>query len=200
MKKINLLAVMAVVLAFSFAPIDALQIGSTMPKASVKMKDISGKEISLQDVAGKNGTIVMFSCNTCPYVVKNQQRAHDVLSYASSKNIGVAVLNSNEAYRDKDDSFDAMKTYGTQQKYNWYYAVDKNHVIADAFGATRTPEVYLFDANNKLIYHGAIDDSPANEAAVKRVHLKEAIDQMVNGKDVEVKTSKSIGCGIKRLG
>jgi hypothetical protein len=199
MKKIMLFALGLSGLTMSFAPAEALEIGASMPKTEVKMKDISGREVSLKDAAGANGTLVMFSCNTCPYVEKNEERTRTVLAYAQSRQVGVIVLNSNEAYRDKEDSYEAMKAYAQKNKYAWLYAVDKNHLIADAFGASRTPEVFLFDKNNKLVYHGAIDDSPANAAAVKRMHLKEAITQMAEGTEVQVKKSKSIGCGIKRL-
>ncbi|MBD0333804.1 MAG: thioredoxin family protein, partial [Chitinophagaceae bacterium] len=76
--------------------------------------------------------------------------------------------------------------------------VDKNSELANAFGAKRTPECFLFDSNDKLVYHGAIDDNPSNAGAVTRTHLKEAINEMLAGKDVSVKTSRSVGCSIKR--
>lgn len=198
MKKINVLAFLFVLGLFSFLPIEGLQIGAAMPKADVKMKDISGKEVTLKEAAGKNGTLVMFSCNTCPYVVKNQARTKEVMEYALNNNVGAIILNSNEAYRDKDDSFKDMQAYAKGQGYKWYYAVDLNNELADAFGATRTPEIYLFDKSGKLVYHGAIDDSPADASAVKRQHAKLAIDDLVAGRDISVKTSKSIGCSIKR--
>jgi len=201
MKKIAMFSLLAGLTGLSFTPIAInLEIGASMPKRDVKMKSTSGKEVSLKEVAGTKGTLVIFSCNTCPYVVKNEERTKNILKYAASKSIGVIILNSNEAYRDKEDSFDAMKAYAEKQEYAINYVIDKNHEIADAFGASRTPEIYLFDDNNKLTYHGAIDDSPANAAAVKREHLKEAINEMAAGKEVSVKTSRSIGCGIKRLG
>jgi peroxiredoxin len=200
MKKLSALAIIGVGIALmSFLPADVLKIGAPMPKSDVKMKDISGKEVTLRDAAGTNGTLVMFSCNTCPYVIKNQSRTKQAMAYASAKNIGVAILNSNEAYRDKDDSYDAMKAYAKEQGYNWFYTVDKNSEMADAFGATRTPEVFLFDKSGKLVYHGALDDSPADPRSVKREHLKVAIDEITSGKEVGVKTSKSIGCSIKRV-
>jgi hypothetical protein len=193
------IAISAASLLLAFAPIEELSIGSKLPTADIKMTDISGREITLGNTLTKNGLLVMFSCNTCPYVIKNQERTRQILTYAQSKKIGVAVLNSNEAYRGKEDSYDAMKAYAKDQHYNWIYAVDKNHVLADAFGATRTPECFLFDGNGVLLYHGAIDDSPTDATAVKRTHLKEAIDEMMAGKQVSVTTSRSIGCAIKRL-
>jgi len=76
--------------------------------------------------------------------------------------------------------------------------VDKNHEMADAFGANRTPECFLFDNNLKLVYHGAIDDNPSDETSVNRRHLKEAINELVAGKEISVKESRSVGCTIKR--
>jgi hypothetical protein len=142
----------------------------------------------------------MFSCNTCPYVVKNQARTKEVCSFASKKGIGVAILNSNEATRSGADSYEEMQGYAKEQGYEWKYAVDKNSELADAFGATRTPEVFLFDKSGKLVYHGAIDDNPSNPDNVSRKHLMVAMDEMLEGREVSQKQSRSVGCGIKRLG
>ena len=92
-----------------------------------------------------------------------------------------------------------MKDYAKNQSYNWYYAVDKNNVLADAFGANRTPECFLFDKSGKLVYHGAIDDNPTDAGSVNRNHLKEAINELISGKDVSVKKTRSVGCSIKRI-
>lgn len=184
-------------MAFTFG--DPLQIGSTMPRADLKLKDISGKEITMKDTKKDNGILVMFSCNTCPYVIKNQQRTVAISAYATKMNVGVIILNSNEAYRGDEDSYDAMKEYAKDQNYKWNYVVDKNHEVADAFGANRTPECFLFDKNLKLVYHGAIDDNPSDKDNVKRNHLQEAINELTAGKDISVKESRSVGCTIKRL-
>ena len=140
----------------------------------------------------------MFSCNTCPYVVKNQERTLAISKFATDNKVGVIILNSNEALRGDDDSYSAMQAYAKEQGYKWNYVVDRNHEVADAFGANRTPECFLFDKNLKLVYHGAIDDSPSDVSAIKRVHLQEAIKEMVAGKEVTVKESRSVGCSIKR--
>jgi thioredoxin-related protein len=199
MKKIlfGLIAI-ATATTLAFTTGDPIQIGSSMPKADLKMQDISGKNIAMKDAKKDNGVLVMFSCNTCPYVLKNQERTTAISEYALKNNIGVIILNSNEAYRGNEDSFDAMKDYAKDQQYKWNYVVDKNHEVADAFGANRTPECFLFDKNLKLVYHGAIDDSPSDVTAIKRIHLQEAIKEMVAGKDVSVKESRSVGCTIKR--
>ena len=200
MKKIVFfLAPAAIIASLAFSVAEPLSIGSSMPKADLKMKDVSGKEISIKQLVKANGVLVMFSCNTCPYVVKNQDRTIAINDYAQKMKVGVIVLNSNEAYRNEDDSYEAMQAYAKDQKYNWSYAVDKNHEVADAFGAKRTPEIFLFDKNLRLVYHGAIDDNPSDASAVGRNHLKEAINELAAGKDIAVKESKSVGCGIKRI-
>ena len=186
----------AATLAFTTG--DPLPIGSSMPKAAVKMQDISGKNIAMQDAKKEKGLLVMFSCNTCPYVIKNQERTLAISNYATKNNIGVIILNSNEAQRGDDDSYSAMQAYAKDQGYKWNYVVDKNNEVADAFGANRTPECFLFDKNLKLVYHGAIDDSPSDVTAIKRIHLQEAINEMAAGKEITVKESRSVGCTIKR--
>ncbi len=191
-------ALMASLAFTSGDPVEPLVIGSSLPKAGQKMKDVSGKEVSIKEVSRENGVLVMFSCNTCPYVVKNQDRTVAIGEYAQKNKLGVIVLNSNEGYRGEDDSYEAMASYAKDQKYKWSYVVDKNHEMADAFGAKRTPEIFLFDKNLKLVYHGAIDDNPSDATAVGRHHLKEAINELLEGKDISVKESKSVGCTIKR--
>jgi thioredoxin-related protein len=202
MKKMFLLplAFLATCMAFATAPGDPLPIGSSMPNASVKMKDISGKEVSLADAQKANGLLVMFSCNTCPYVIKNQERTKAIGDYALSQNIGVVIVNSNAALHNGADSYEAMKEYAKAQGYQWHYVVDENSALADAFGANRTPECFLFDKNGKLVYHGAIDNNPADASNISRQHLKEAINENVAGKEITVKESRSVGCTIKRKG
>ena len=194
----SVLAVASISL-LAFTGINELPIGAAMPKAEVKMKDVSGKEVTLRDAAKKNGLLVMFSCNTCPYVIKNQQRTTEVANYANTKDIGIILVNSNEGQRSDDDSYAAMQQYAKKHGYKWNYVLDENSVLADAFGAKKTPECYLFNKAGKLVYHGAIDDNPSNESAVSRKHLKEAMDQLLKGEEISVKTSKSVGCSIKRL-
>jgi len=192
------MAVLSMLAFGSFKLAEVLPIGSEMPKADLKMKDVSGKDVSMKDALKDKGVLVMFSCNTCPYVVKNQERTISISEYALKMNVGVIILNSNEALRNDDDSYNDMKAYAKEQHYRWNYVVDSNHEVADAFGANRTPECFLFDKNLKLVYHGAIDDNPSDASAVGRNHLKEAITELVNSKDVSVKETKSVGCTIKR--
>ena len=125
MKKMKLLFAAGIIAATAaFTVSGPLPIGSEMPKADLKMKDVSGKEVSMKEAVKDKGLLVMFSCNTCPYVIKNQQRTIDIGEYAQKMNVGVIVLNSNEAQRSSDDSYEEMKAYAKDQQYKWNYVVD----------------------------------------------------------------------------
>jgi peroxiredoxin len=200
MKKI-LIAILPIVVITMLAlkPVsDSLPIGSPVPKPDVKMKDITGTEVSFKDAQKKNGLLVMFSCNTCPVVRRYQSRTLEVSKYASGKDIGVILLNSNEATRDDGDSYNDMKDFAKEHQYNFNYVLDKNSEMADAFGANRTPEVFLFNKEGKLVYHGAIDDNANSPDQVTRKHAIVAIDEMIAGKDISMKETRSVGCTIKR--
>src|SRR5688500_17847921 len=126
MKKILFAAfpLVAVALIALKPVIDPLPIGSPLPKAEEKMKDISGKEVSFNDAMKKNGLLVVFSCNTCPVVKRYQARINELSKYALNKEIGVILLNPNEAYRDNGDSYDDMKSYAKSNGFGWYYVLD----------------------------------------------------------------------------
>ncbi len=183
----------------TFAQKKSLQPGDMVPAVNETMKNAgAGTDMAYQKVAGKNGLLVIFSCNTCPFVVKNESTISKTLEYAKSNNIGVAIINSNEAKREGDDSYDAMKKYARTQSYSVPYLVDNDSKLADAFGANHTPEVFLFDKNNKLVYKGAMNDNPGNPQDAKEMYIFSAIDAVVAGKTPNPQTTKSIGCSIKR--
>jgi thioredoxin-related protein len=162
------------------------------------MMDVSGKEVSLMDVKGANGLLVMFSCNTCPYVKLSEARIKEIAALAKKNKIGVILVNSNEAQRKDDDSYDEMKKYASAQGYDFNYVVDKNSQLANAFGATRTPHCFLFD-KKQLVYRGAIDDNIKDANDAKEHYLKDAIVAVASGNAVKTNSSKSVGCSIKRM-
>lgn len=194
-------ALLCLVVAASFKmEITELEIGKPLPNADVKMMDVSGKEVSLNDSKGPNGLLVMFSCNTCPYVKLSQSRVKELAAFTKENKVGMILLNSNEAQRADEDSFDAMKQYAKDQGYTFSYVLDKNSAMADAFGATRTPHCFLFDKNGKLVYRGAIDDNIKDPNEVKEHYLNDAITAIATGRQVKTNSTKSIGCSIKRVG
>jgi thioredoxin-related protein len=188
----------AVIISVAFTKKAELPIGSPLPLADHKMQNVQGGSISLTEAMQENGLLVMFSCNTCPYVLRNQKRTLQTAMEAQQQKVGVVLINSNEGSRADEDSMEAMKAYAKQQGYRWPYVVDAGSKMADAFGAKRTPECFLFNKKGKLVYHGAIDDNPSNEHAVRRRLLKEAMKEIQEGKEVSITESRSIGCAIKR--
>ncbi len=190
--------IFSVASAFKPAVNPELEIGKAMPNPAAKMMDIGGKEVSLTDVKGENGLLVIFSCNTCPYVKLSESRIKESAALAKKNKIGVILVNSNEAQRSDDDSFDAMKKYAASQGYDFNYVVDKNSQLANAFGATRTPHCFLFD-KKALVYRGAIDDNIKDAKDAKEHYLNDALTAVGSGKQVKTNSSKSVGCSIKRL-
>ena len=204
MKKLILLPFVAIVVtaiySFSIKKInfDEIAIAASLPQADLKMKDVSGKDISLNDAKTAKGLLVIFSCNTCPYVKLSETRIKEYSDFCLTNSIGCILINSNEAQRAEDDSFDAMTKYYNSQNLKCYYTVDAKSTLANAFGATRTPQCFLFNAKG-LIYKGAIDDNVKDAAAVKATYLKDALNAVVKGTNPAVQETKSIGCSIKRV-
>ena len=179
--------------------ITPISIGTKVILSEISLVDVvSQQTINLEEMKMKNGTLIMFSCNTCPFVLKAQPRTAEMMKYAKNNNIGFVIINSNEAQRMDVDSRDKMETYANENNY-MYYFVDENSKIADLFGATKTPEVYLLNANNELVYTGAMDDNPSSPDEAKIYYLKDAMNALNDGKEIKTTTSKSVGCSIKRV-
>jgi thioredoxin-related protein len=182
-----------------FQQIKELPIGADVPQFTLPMKEVSGKELTLKEISSnKRGLLVIFSCNTCPYVKLYENRTKKIIEFCNKNNIGLAILNSNEAQRGDEDSFEAMKKYQAEHLQGANYLLDEKSKMADAFGATRTPQVFLFDVSGKLIYKGAIDDNVKDETQVKIPYLQNALDALLSGKKPALQETKSIGCTIKR--
>jgi peroxiredoxin len=178
---------------------DELELGKKAPLTSVKMLDVSGKKMSLEDVKGPNGLLVVFSSNTCPWVLAWEDRYLTIAELAKEKGIGMVAINSNEASRGKEDSYAEMQKHAKEKGYTFPYVVDENHVLADEYGASKTPHIYLFDKNNTLVYRGAIDDSARDLSKIENRYLADAITAMVAGQKIKTTTSKALGCTIKRV-
>ena len=174
-----------------------LEIGSGMPGMNYKLKDISGNTTTLADVKGNKGTLVIFSCNTCPWVIRWEDRYVSIADKYTPKGIGVIAVNSNAGRFDGDDSLEEMVKHAKKNDYNFPYAQDPRSQLASKFGATKTPHIYLFDNNDVLVYRGAIDDNARDARSVDEPYLANAIDQLIAGKPIEKPISKAIGCGIK---
>ncbi len=175
-----------------------LGLNAPLPLADEKMKDVSGKEVSLNSSKTAKGLLVIFSCNTCPYVKLSESRIKELSDNCIKQGIGCIIVNSNEAQRSEEDSFDEMVKYASAQKFNCPYVVDANSKLADAFGATRTPQCFLFNSKG-LVYKGAIDDNVKDPSLVKTHYLQDAIDALAKNEIPKLQETKSIGCTIKRV-
>jgi len=182
----------------SFIQPNEITIGSPLPMENYKMKDVSGKEVSLGALKTEKGLLVIFSCNTCPYVKLSESRIKEYTDMAINNGIGCVLVNSNEAQRTEEDSFEEMVKYHKNQRLTCAYAVDERSQLADAFGAGRTPQCFLFDKKG-LVYKGAIDDNVKDPAAVKQAFLKEALTAVIKNEKPGTPETRSIGCTIKRL-
>ncbi len=164
----------------------------------VKMTEVSGKQLSLNDVKMKNGLLVLFSCNQCPFVLQWEDRFNGIKAWADENEVGMIVLNSNYQKRNGDDSFEAMQAKAKDKGYRFYYVLDKESRIANAFGGQTTPHAFLFDGDFKLAYKGAIDDNYKSAGEVSQAYLKDAIASIGAGEKVIIAETKPLGCGIKR--
>ena len=192
-----LLTICSMNLLFAQTPIK-VGIGDKLPSSDIEMANATGKSTSMAKAMGKSGLLVMFSCNTCPYVIKNQDITRKAISYCQQHNIGVVIINSNEAKREDDDSYKEMVKYAKKQKYTVPYLVDVNSNIADVFGANHTPEVFLFNSESTLVYKGSMSDNASAPSESKIYYLHDAIDALLSNKPIEPNSTKSIGCTIKR--
>lgn len=201
MKKIIFVLIILVsinVYSFAVEGTAKLTIGDKAVLTDVKMLDISGDKISLNDVKKENGVLVIFSCNNCPFVLRWEDRYPEIKSWADKNKVGMIVVNSNHQKRSGDDSFEAMKSHAKEKSYNFYYALDENSLLANSFGGQTTPHAFLFNGDMNLAYKGAIDDSYKSAEEVKSAYLKEAIVSLGNGENVALSETKPVGCGIKR--
>ena len=185
------------IMGFTFLLAGELEIGSTMPLKDLELADISGKNITLANAKGDAGTLVVFSCTTCPWVIRWEDRYVSLANTYAQKGIGMIAVNSNAARFGGEDSLEEMLEHAKNNGYNFPYAQDPESELASAFGATKTPHIYLFDGDDKLVYRGAIDDNAKNAKKVDEPFLANAIDALLAGNPINPQTTKALGCSIK---
>ena len=185
---------------------DEFPIGEKAPMMEHKLTHINGKTTDLQGMMGQYGLVVIFTCNTCPFVVGREGKSegwegryNDIFDFARERNVATVLVNSNEAKRKGDDSLEEMKRRANEVGYKAPYLADYGHKLADAFGARTTPHVFLLDPDGRLAYRGSIDDNVNSAAEVKERYLEDAITKMVVGKKAKPAITKAIGCSIKRM-
>ncbi len=182
-----------------------LSIGQVVPMTDYKMENIDGKMMSLQSSAGEKGLLVVFSCNTCPFVVGSEnfegweKQYNDLKTLSEAHGYKMILVNSNEAKRDADDSLEAMRKRAEEKAYTMPYLVDNNSQLADAFGARTTPHIFLLNKKLELIYTGAIDNKVDSKRSSDENYLQNAIKAGAAGKELELTSTPPRGCSIKRV-
>jgi peroxiredoxin len=161
------------------------------------MKNVDGKMISIADAGGKKGTLVVFTCNHCPWAKAWEQRIVELGNAYAKKGIGVILINANDPAKHEEDDWPEMQRRSKALGMQIPYVVDDTSGVARAFGATVTPEAFLFGASGKLAYHGTIDDNRNDAAKVEKRYLKDALDAVLAGKAPALPETKSLGCSIK---
>ena len=158
---------------------------------------VDDKTHSLSDYADKEAVVVIFSCNHCPYVRAWEDRMVQIQADYADKGVQLIAINANDATKYPDDSFPKMKERAREKGFNFPYLYDETQEVARAYGAERTPEVFLFDKQGILRYHGAIDDNYENPNAVRRHYLREALDAVLAGQPPEITETPPVGCTVK---
>lgn len=181
-----------------------LKIRKKMPMGSYQMMGTDDQTYTLDGMMKENGLIVVFSCNTCPFVVGSdnfagwERQYNDIYEKARAQKIGMVLVNSNAAKREGEDSKAAMKKHKADQGYKMPYVIDANAQLADALGAKTTPHVYMFDKKGKLIFKGSIDNSWDTKKEKLETYLHDAIQSLGSGSEILINSSTPRGCSIKR--
>ncbi len=191
--------------AFSLGSIAA--VSQTTPGPAVgdvvqtfTLKNVDGKMVSLSDYREGKGCIVIFTCNHCPYAKAYEQRILDLDRDYKPKGFPVIAINPNDAKRSPEDSYDHMVKRAKDKKYTFPYLHDQTQEVARAFGATRTPHVFVLHRKDDkwvIAYIGAIDDNTEDAGAVKKAYVRNAVDALLQGNQPEITQTKAIGCTIK---
>jgi peroxiredoxin len=165
-----------------------------------KLQSVDGSWVSLPSQADARGAIVIFSCNTCPYVVAYEDRMIDLHKKYASKGYPLIAINANDEKVSPGDSFEKMKDRAKSKKFPFAYVYDKSQEVIKAYGGSRTPHVYLLhkEGNDFVVkYIGAIDNNYQDPTGVTEKYVEEALDDLMNGRKVAVESTKAIGCTIK---
>jgi peroxiredoxin len=174
---------------------EPLKIGSKAPGFNLPATD--GKHYSLDYVKGGKGFIIIFSCNHCPYVRTYEERIKKIQSDYGNKGVNIIAINSNDSDQYEDDSFENMKTRAAKMSFNFPYLRDEDQLVAKLYGASHTPEIFLFDNQKTLVFHGKIDDNWRDTSKIKSEYLRDAIEELIEGKEISVPETFTIGCTIK---
>lgn len=174
------------------------QIGDEV--ADFSLKNIDDKMVSLADYNDAKGFIVIFTCNHCPYAIAYEDRIIELDKQFKSKGYPVIAINPNDPEAQPKDSFDLMKVRAEEKGFTFPYLFDEGQKVYPMFGATKTPHAYLLNKEEgKLVvkYIGTIDNSSRDASKVTEKYVANAVNNLLAGEEVAVKSTKAIGCSIK---
>ena len=172
-----------------------LRLGDEAPPFD--LPGVDGRNHALSDYSQAPALAVVWSCNHCPYVQAWEGRMKAIQADYGGRGFRLVAINSNDADAYPEDSFEEMQKRARAQEFNFDYLFDADQAVVGAYGAERTPEVFLFDGDRRLVYHGAIDDS-RNEDAVTSHWLRDAIDAVLAGNQPDPADTMPVGCTVKR--
>lgn len=161
------------------------------------LKNVDGKMVSLESMKGVKGYIVVFTCNHCPFAKIYEQRIIDLHKKYAPLGYPVVAISSTDVNQVPEDSYDNMIQRSKEKQYPYVYLLDETQEVAKAYGAQRTPHVFVLDANRVVKYIGAIDNNAEDGTQADYHYVADALDALIAGKDVKIKETKAIGCGIK---
>ena len=173
----------------------SLRIGEILPEF-LDLKGVDGKRYSSQQLTDPV-LVIVFSCNHCPYVQAYEERMKAFQTTYGSKGVRLVAINSNEIQNYPEDSFEKMIERSKKQGFNFLYLRDEDQEVARAFGATHTPQFFVFDKTRKLRSSGKMDDNWKEPGQVKEFYLRDAVETLLAGRDVKIPETFSIGCTIK---
>ena len=174
---------------------EALRIGDPAPDFA--LRGVDNRDYTLQSFSEKPALVVVFSCNHCPYVQAYEDRLIEVQRDYAGRGVQVVAINSNEDVHYPDDSFERMVVRATHKGFNFPYLRDATQHVAKAFGASHTPQLFVFDHQRRLRYTGKIDDNWQRPEAVTRRYLREALDAVLQLQEPAEPMTHAIGCTIK---
>ena len=173
-----------------------LALGEAPP--TFALRGVDGAEHSLADYDDADVLVLVQFCNHCPYVIAWQGRVMEIQRDYADRGVRVVAINSNDASTHPGDSFESMVARAKEEGFNFDYLHDPDQTVVRALGAERTPAVFVFDRDRRLVYHGAIDDN-RDETAVESTYLRDALDAVLTGKMPANADTPAVGCTVKWL-
>jgi peroxiredoxin len=172
----------------------SIPLGSEAPQFD--LPGVDGRNHSLDSYAGAEALVLVQSCNHCPYVQAWEGRLSAIARDYAHRGVRVVAVNSNDSESHPEDSFEEMQKRASEQAFSFDYLYDEPQAVARELEAERTPEVFLYDRERRLVYHGAIDDD-RDETAVTQRYLRDALDSVLSGREPAVAETPPVGCTVK---